>query len=731
MLIYPLRRYSLQSSICVLLLLVTSCGTDTTQNGHQSTSATTVPRAQMVIAPSPVRPLGLFAVDSLVRSTQLAGVDLHVRYLERTPIAIVLHIAFYNNGISDLAFVTGAPLGQAQLIGTTTATPTAISPSFMQGIAPPGTWLANSANNGTLSFPELPDDHFSFVFPGFPAIPIRLTLPLREAPEPPPAAPGQYRFAWEVAAKQQPGRVLRLTAAIVTTTTLTIEVRLLDRGSAAAQQPLLPRDIALFDGRWNQLRAETLTGTLQTGQAMGDNVILRFSRPAAGDVVLLQVPDVPLIRVPLHADDVPVVASQADLPPSAYPRPTPNPSTAPSLNYNVGQAWSDIQQLLDQANRAVTERDRVAYLGVWGPELQQSQSAAFDQIMQLPLQDIQWTLVSTPDGGSTNGDRVALDAVPVTLHYAIKDVDPANVFVNDLQLSFRHDTTWHITAVAGDLPFWIYAAAAAERVGSFWIFFRPAARTELPALAEEARRSFEQVERALPGRTKAVNVMFVTSTADEFTTLTGRPADRFAGVALSRYQIGATGVSITNQAFFLNGAAFQQPQSQNREQTITHEFTHLVLAPTTMPFVPAWLVEGAAMDVSADFPHATLTTWLQTHPEGMKLDDFSAVTSFGQGDDSEQTLVQYAYAAYLAKYLIEVYGMQRFLALYDSFSATPLTDIQAALAPTTDAGGRNAALSELARHLTPLKIQTVLGSDLPTLEHNFNVWLSARIKNDQ
>ncbi len=724
--IYPLRHYGLTSLLLALLLLLTSCGTGSAQTSRLSTT---------VIAPTQAQPLGFFAVDSLVRSTQLAGVDLHVRYVERTAIAIVLHLAFYNNGTSDLAFVSGAPLSQAHLTGTTTTTPTSISPSLMQGIAPPGTWLVNGANNGTLSFPALPDDHFSFVVPGFPNIPIRFTLPLHEAPEPPPPAPGLYRFAWEVAARQPPGRVLRLNAATVTTTTLTIEVSLLDRGNVAAHQPLLPRDVALLDGRWSQLHAESLTGPLATGQAVGNKVLLRFPRPAAGDVVLLRVPDFPLLRLPLHADDTPAVAAAPDLPPSASPHPTPNPSAPPAGPDAAVQAQSDLQQLLDQASRALTERDRVAYLTVWGAELQQSQSAAFDQITQLPLQDVQWTLASTLESSSTssstNGDLASFNALPVTLHYTIKDVDPTNVFVNDLQLSFRHDTAWHVTAVAGDLPFWSYAPTVAERVGPFWIFFRPTARPDLPALAEEARRSFEQVEQALPSRAKAVNVMFVTSTSEEFTKLTGRSGARFAGAALSRYQISATGVSITNQAFFLNGAAFQHPQSQNREQTITHEFTHLVLAPTTMPFVPAWLVEGAAMDVSADFPHATLTTWLQTHPEGLKLEDFSAVTAFGQSDDSEQTLVQYGYAAYLAKYLIEVYGMERFLALYDSFSATPLTDIQGALAPTTGATERNAALSELARHLTPLNMQAVLGSDLPTTEHNFNLWLSASIKNDK
>jgi hypothetical protein len=44
-----------------------------------------------------------FAVDKVVRSTQLAGIDLHLRFVEQTADGLVLHLSFYNNRGQDLA----------------------------------------------------------------------------------------------------------------------------------------------------------------------------------------------------------------------------------------------------------------------------------------------------------------------------------------------------------------------------------------------------------------------------------------------------------------------------------------------------------------------------------------------------------------------------------------------------------------------------------------------------
>jgi hypothetical protein len=158
-----------------------------------------------------------------------------------------------------------------------------------------------------------------------------------------------------------------------------------------------------------------------------------------------------------------------------------------------------------------------------------------------------------------------------------------------------------------------------------------------------------------------------------------------------------------------------------------------VLAPITMPYTPAWVSEGAAMYVTDDIPRPVMEQWYREHSfDTINLETLSSQTSFGLHNATElQTSVNYAYSAYLTKYLIEQYGEAMFIRLYKSFADVPFETIEAELSDFGDEQALNAALSGLAQKLASENVQAVYGVDLPTLERNFEAWLEQQLQGDQ
>src|SRR5687767_4424980 len=90
---------------CLLLVVLASCGGSDAGQAPGATPAS--PAGPPSTAGAESGASALFAIDALVRSRQLPGVDLHLRYAERRAGQLILHLAFYNNGAEDLAYVQG------------------------------------------------------------------------------------------------------------------------------------------------------------------------------------------------------------------------------------------------------------------------------------------------------------------------------------------------------------------------------------------------------------------------------------------------------------------------------------------------------------------------------------------------------------------------------------------------------------------------------------------------
>lgn len=701
-------------------------------------STPTVPSdAETPVASQRAGEQGWFVLDQVVRSDQLAGIYLHLRAVERTADNLVVHVAFYNNRGDDLEAVHGIDLQQTRLVGARTYEPSARSASLAQGIAPPGRWISGGGNVGTFTVPNAQGDAWELRVPAFPA--VRFTLDHPSAPPVRTALPvGTFQYNTEVVSTQLTNIALRVAQVAVTNDTVALTVAFTNRNAGAvtlsSASPLTGNDAVLLDGEWQQYQPRAVDPALAqniapAGDTWAANASNRgtitFPRPSDGDVVLFAMPGFPPLRLPLKANAAATVATVADLPPATQPRPSPS---ALVQQPSAASAQPQVAQLLQQINDALKERDHDTYVAAFAPDLQAAQGVVFDQLGTLPLENITWNAAANSQA-TLSPDGNALQNYGIELRYQIAGVDPKNPFVSTLTAQLTQTNgRWTITTLSGQQPFWLYGPTTTRRSGAFLIFARPGMDAELPAIEREAQQALEQVGRALPGRAQATNVMFVTGTDDEFSALTGRNGTQFVGVATARFEMNADTLDVTNRAFFLNGAAFRSDSTQQRQRTITHELTHLVLASSTMPYTPAWLSEGAAMVVSNDLPAATLRRVQQTGGlDTLSIAALSSQTSFGgaAGATVDETSADYAYSAFLAKYLIDTYGADRFWALYDWFARVPVRDVRAALSGANN--DFDTAMHTLAPTMTATNVQATYGVDLQTLDRNYKTWLIQRL----
>lgn len=682
-----------------------------------------------------------FLIDTLVRSTQIDGIDLHLRYAEQTADGLLVHLSFYNNRGEDLAYVSGASASDAQLVGDQSYSVSETSESLATGIDPDGGWLNGGATVGTLTFAGASGTTFGFEFPGFPDVTINLDQPLDELPEPLQPSLGSYDYDLEVTSDRLENIGLRVERAEIQDDALLLTIAFVNQNSAdiTFSSTVNGNDAVLFDSLWRQYRPGQVEQTLDRGigpegsvwgEGEANRGTLTFPRPLNAEALLFQFPTYPLLWLPLEAGATARVATDADLPPSSEPRPTPTAQPTPTPLSGEDLARQQVSDLFVTLTTALTERDRDAYLSVFAPDLQADQADIFERIATLPLDEVTFAPVDNPRNGSFNSDSSAVSGYAVDVSYRVQDVDPDNLFSSTPEYSVERTASgWQISEVGGQLPFWAYGPTEATRSGAFWIFYRPQLAEELPAIEQEAQQAFEQVTAALPNRARPVNVMHVTATEEEFAALTERSGSQFLGVATARYQIRKAGIQITSQAFFINGAAFQADPSQDRQRTIAHELTHLVLSPSTMPFTPAWLSEGAAMYISDDVPETIIADWLADDGAAkLSLADLNSKTSFGEHDfTGTQTSIDYAYSAYLTRYIVETYGEDTFFALYDSLAEVPYEVISDELPAFAGGSLYSSAFGTLADKLTSEQIETTLGIDLATLERDYEAWLASEI----
>ena len=530
--------------LALLLCAVVGCTATSAPPADPAASATTQRAAQ----------LGWFALDQIVRSEEIEGIDLHLRAAERTADGVVVYVSFYNNCGEDLQAVRGIALAQTRLVGARTYAPSARSASLENGIAPPNRWISGGGNVGSFTFAGADGTAFDLRVPSFPS--VRFTLDRPGTPAPTAALPtGTYEYGFETTSPQLQ-IALRVEQVAVRDDGVALDMAFVNRTGSdiTFASPLTGNDAVLLDHQWQQYQPLAVDPPLvqrlaPPGDVWPDDAENRgtivFARPPNGDVLFFAMPGFAPIRLPLAADARAAVATAGDLPPSTTPR---SDLATPTPRDGLAGAQDAAAAMFAQITDTLQQRDRAAYLAAFAPELQAAQGNVFDQIAALPLQNIEWSAATSADA-ALSADGTLLNNVGVDVRYQIEDVQE-NEFVSTITAQMvQQNGRWVIAALDGEQPFWLRGPAAARRSGAFWIFYRPFANPDLAAIEREADAALDQVNRSLPGRAPATNVMFVAATDEEFAALTGRSGAHFVGVASARFDVHDDRVDVANRAF--------------------------------------------------------------------------------------------------------------------------------------------------------------------------------------
>ena len=290
--------------------------------------------------------------------------------------------------------------------------------------------------------------------------------------------------------------------------------------------------------------------------------------------------------------------------------PTAAPGPARGATAPAARPASDgelLDRLVAERGAALEAGDPAAYAATSiGPRRARDRAAA-RRAARLPLAE----LTLRAHGANVRGDTARLQA---TIAYRFHGV--AARFVAQRRLRARRTPKgWRITAVAGrrERPPWEVAdfrpvraphvlllAAAGVPAGELAAALADGYRGmtgRLPGRAVAAGRG----GRVLPRRVLAVAVADSAQARRLTTHIRGvRTLAAIADAAVRESGPARTVARVLSQRLLIVASAWAAMDPASRARVLVHELTHLALARETSGRVPAWLVEGMAMEVSGD-----------------------------------------------------------------------------------------------------------------------------------
>lgn len=764
----PATRLAIVFAVAALIL--TSCGGSGDRSGAGSRSTDFEARAESGVATTPVPtpsptvrpsasprvapsaapaspgarpspssgPSGAqFAVNQRARSDRLGAIELVVRGAELRADALLLDVAFVNTG-DEAIRVTGSVSGRDAILRDPSGAelkPSEASGRLAGSITPEVSGFApGAATLGTLTFPRPAGDGvYELRVPGFEAVQFKLDTPAATRPSltlPRGSFPvnqslrsaqqGLRPIEFRVKTVQVDAQGITLALAFVNTSRQGWELtggpkgddlRLLD-ADGVPSAPLQVSDPLKASigpkGGWSpeQEHAGTLTFPLPRPEGAGelrlvlsgyDAVTLRFSR--AGLV------------------DARVTAASGG---AARPSPSPDPADL---------AYREIETLLARQAEAMRARNGDAWLSFFTPTARAEQQTVFARAGAMPLGD--YKLRIAPNARLSGAERGKLENVEVELTYTLTDIPADNRFEHELRYDFvREGAAWKVADIDPDehAPFWLNGDVSVRRSAHFLILSRPAAQAQIPSFEQEAENAYAALQqRGLPLEPRYV--AYFTSDGGDFSKLTGRPAGRYLGVALSQFDLMGEQIKTHGRAFFINGEAFTAARrggpAEDRQTTVTHELVHLALAKDSRPYTPPWLAEGIAVFLSDDTSEADRRRLVTDGKlDEMSLLKLTRAASLGEHDyTGTAATYQYIFSGEAVAYLVKTFGEPKLLELYRSYAALPAASVREKMPRY---GGNIAAqgvFADLSVQLTAEAVRRIYARDLTQLESEIKAWI--------
>jgi len=394
-------------------------------------------------------------------------------------------------------------------------------------------------------------------------------------------------------------------------------------------------------------------GTLSPGSIRSGYVV--FPRPI-GSMVELRVPGFPRLSISLDAVEKvdadffpfgPVGVSFLEVEPFDEPR---------------------VDNLLEAQAVALEQRDFDGYLATFTAESQSREYGHFSQRLALPISRVEIEATEPPPT-IKSGELEA----EVRLFYWFEGIPEENAFVHTLLYSFREvDESWKVHSIrARDrkvLP-WRRGPLAVHRTNHFLIYTEPAMERDLLEIARDAESAYARLYRQ--GLPMDSSYVIHFASGEDFTRTSSRPA---AGIARVTFEQADGVLSARSRDFLVNGSYFstsnrRRISSERRLVTVTHELAHLAMMSGSVFFMPPWLVEGAAVYFSGDLNFDDNRRLLLRGLEHLNLEEMTDAKFLGEhGRVSSQVSDEYRFSGSVVAYLVELGGVEGFLAFCRSFS---------------------------------------------------------------
>jgi hypothetical protein len=270
----------------------------------------------------------------------------------------------------------------------------------------------------------------------------------------------------------------------------------------------------------------------------------------------------------------------------------------------AGARLRSVRTLLAARATALLRHDRVGWLAGLDPAaatLRTRQAAFVTDIAAVPLGT--WRYTVEPGDEAGRSERGGGWTVRVTLHYALRDADPAATD-RPLVLTFVDRAgRWLITADDHAAPDgtttwrgpWEHGRLLVRAGASSLMLAHPANAHRLAAFVATVDDVVPRVRAAVGGRLPRRVAVLIPDDEEEMSSLVGEKLvlDTIAAVAVAD-SVDTERDTALGQRIVVNPANIDRLGQLGRRVVLAHEVTHLAFRGFTGPRTPIWLVEGLA-----------------------------------------------------------------------------------------------------------------------------------------
>jgi hypothetical protein len=335
------------------------------------------------------------------------------------------------------------------------------------------------------------------------------------------------------------------------------------------------------------------------------------------------------------------------------------------------------------------------------------------------------------NGSSVGATATRLAGVRVDLNYRYRDLPVDNIFrialTYDLQ---RKGPSWQIDASSvaegGYLPVWATGPVKVTESEHFLALHRPElAKPE--ATVEEAEQARAQLSGKITFPLENRYLLLLARDKDEYDNMRSTKLAQVSAIAQveTSYEVTPDAIRVQGRQMVVNVSELHQDGSAL--ETFRHELGHLALAEVTRPFTPPWVSESAAMYLAGTRPVNVWKAGTRTHKfDAIQFADLTRAASLGE-HDSNQTSLEYAYAAAAAWFLVERFGVDHFWDLYRAYAAVPAGKVFDSL-PDANPDAQRGPIEELAVATTTSALNQVYALNMTQLDGLVRQWMASQTR---